>query len=205
LIFLNFARSICRACFSRRTPAARAAYQRPLELRNLDLNQTGGGTPDAHQISKKESVTMKIPANALILVADGRKAMILVNAGGDKFPNLKVEWSATEQNPSTSSQGTDKPGRVQFKDHHSSVEQTDWHQQQEVDFAKRVGAVLEEFARARRAHGIVIISPPRTLAILRRNLSNTSGIRIIAELPRDLVNHTIDDIEAFLLHANAGS
>lgn len=148
---------------------------------------------------------MKIPANTLILVADGRKAIILLNAGDDKFPNLKVEWSTTDQNPSTSSQGTDRPGRVQFKDHRSSVEQTDWHQQQEVAFAKRAGAVLEEFVRTRHAHDVVIVSPPRTLAVLRRDLSSVSTARVIAELPHDLVNHPVGDIEAYLLQAKAAS
>ena len=52
---------------------------------------------------------MNVPAQAIILVADGRKAMILRNEGDAKFPNLKSEWVVVDQNPSTSSQaGSDQ-------------------------------------------------------------------------------------------------
>lgn len=148
---------------------------------------------------------MKLPANVLILVADGRKAIVLRNTGDEMFPNLKTEWSVTDQNPATASQGTDRPGRVHSNDRRSSVEQTDWHNQQEVSFAKRAAAAFEEFARDRRARQIVIVSPPRTLAVIRRALDDASIPKVIGELPHDLVNKPVADIEAFLGRATIAS
>jgi protein required for attachment to host cells len=141
---------------------------------------------------------MKVPAQALILVADGRKAMVLRNNGDAKFPNLKSEWVAVDQNPSTSSQGTDRPGRVNFRDRRSSVEQTDWHAAEEMTFGKRAAQALEDIVQIAHARHVVLVAPPRTLAVLRRSLRQDTLQKVIAELPRDLVNFTIAEIENHL-------
>jgi protein required for attachment to host cells len=148
---------------------------------------------------------MKIPADALILVADGRKAMILRNAGDEKFPNLKTEWSVAEPHASTAAQGTDRPGRVSFQDRRSSVEQTDWHTEEETAFAKRTAATLDGLVRQQQTRNVVIIAPARTLSVLRRSLGEDTTRKVIAELVHDLVNHTVGDIEAYLGRAKAAS
>jgi protein required for attachment to host cells len=148
---------------------------------------------------------MKIPANALVLVADGRKAMILRNAGDEKFPNLKSEWSVEEQNPSTAAQGSDRPGRVNFQNRRSSVKQTDWHAEEETAFAKRTAAILDGFVRDFKTRQVVIVAPPRTLSVLRRSLGEETSRHVIAELAHDLLNHTVGDIEAYLGRAKAAS
>ncbi|WP_276326193.1 host attachment protein [Bradyrhizobium elkanii] len=51
-----------------------------------------------------------IPKNALVLVGDGRKALLLRNEGDYQFPNLKAEAVFEDQNPPTHLQGTDRPG-----------------------------------------------------------------------------------------------
>jgi protein required for attachment to host cells len=148
---------------------------------------------------------MNIPANALILVADGRKAMILRNGSDEKYPNLKSEWVMVEQNPSTAAQGTDRPGRVRSQNRRSSVEQTDWHAEAETAFAKRTAAALEELVRDIRKCSVVIVAPPRTLAVIRRSLRDNTQKRVIAELPHDLVNLAVSDIEAHLGRMMAAS
>lgn len=149
---------------------------------------------------------MKIPSNALVLVADGRKALILRNAGDDMFPNLKTEWAVVDQtNPSTSTQGSDRPGRVSFQGQRSSFEQTDWHAQEETAFATHAAAALEDLVRDAKARQVVIVAPPRTLAVLRRNLGNETSQKLIAELAQDLVNHSVGDIEEHLGKAKIAS
>ena len=148
---------------------------------------------------------MNIPANALILVADGRKAMILRNAGDEKFPNLKSEWTVVDQNPPTATQGTDRPGRVSFQGRRSSVEQTDWHTERESAFAKSTAAALDAFVRESQARHVVVVAPPRTLAVLRRSLGDETSRKVIAELQQDLVKLPIHEIEAHLDRAETAS
>jgi protein required for attachment to host cells len=148
---------------------------------------------------------MKLPANTLILVADGRKAMILRNAGDEKFPNLTTEWVVEERNPLTAEQGSDRPGRVRFQGRRSSVEQTDWHDEEETAFAKRAATTLEQFVRDAAARHIVVVAPPRTLAVLRRSLDEATLQKVIAELPNDLVKLPINEIETHLGRAKAAS
>jgi protein required for attachment to host cells len=148
---------------------------------------------------------MNIPANALVLIADGRKAMILRNVGDEKFPNLKNEWAVAEQNPPTSAQGADRPGRVSFQGRRSSVEQTDWHSEREAAFAKSTAAALDAFVRDSQVRHVVIVAPPHTLALLRRCLDDDTSRRVIAELPQDLVKLPIYEIEAHLSRADIAS
>jgi protein required for attachment to host cells len=76
-----------------------------------------------------------------ILVGDGRKALMLRNDGTPQKPSLNViDVLKDGDNPRTSAQGTDRPGRV-LKGSlggRSSVEQTDWHEIAEERFAASV-------------------------------------------------------------------
>ena len=148
---------------------------------------------------------MKIPSNTLVLVADGRKAMVLRNAGDAKFPNLKIEWAVMDQNPPTAEQGSDRPGRLNFQSRRSSVEQTDWHAQEEIAFAKRTAAALDDLVRELKAADVVVVAPPRTLSVLRQSLDRETSSKVIAELAQDLVYRPIGDIEAHLGRATIAS
>ena len=55
---------------------------------------------------------MHIPNEALILVADGEKALFLRNKGDAEFPNLVIEGKKRHENPPTGEQGTDRPGKT---------------------------------------------------------------------------------------------
>lgn len=141
---------------------------------------------------------MKIPENALVLVADGRKAMILRNIGDEMFPNLKIEWAVMDQNPSTAEQGSDGPGRVRFQGRRSGVDQTDWHDQEESAFAKRTAGAFDELVRNLQATHVVVVAPPRTLSVLRRSLDSQTSSKVIGEVAQDLVNFPVGEIEAHL-------
>ena len=47
-----------------------------------------------------------------VIVCDGRKALILENAGDDKFINLRSKEVHEHADPPTREQGTDTPGRA---------------------------------------------------------------------------------------------
>jgi protein required for attachment to host cells len=143
-----------------------------------------------------------IPHDALIFVGDGRKALILRNAGDEKFPNLITERVFGEENPPTREQGSDRPGRA-FKragtNRRSGMATTDWHELGEHRFARRVAAALEGVVRTRDVKALLIAAPPRTLAQLRHAFHADVKKRILAEIDKDLTKCPIAEIEKHLM------
>ena len=139
-----------------------------------------------------------IPHDAIVFVADGRKALFLRNDGDEKFANFVTEDVVLDDNPATREQGTDKPGRgfaSAGSARRSAMEPTDWHDIEEHRFAERVSEALERLMRARKAPALVVAAPPRTLADLRAALHPTVKARIVLEINRDLVNQPVGEIE----------
>jgi protein required for attachment to host cells len=144
---------------------------------------------------------MNLHHDALVLVADGQKYLLLRNSGDFRKPVLKVEASAERNGAPTRDLGSDQPGRAfsSAGGTASAMEQTDWHQQAEDRFAAEAAALL-----ARRAGGddgteIVVVAPPRTLAELRRHYSREVSARIVAEIDKDLTGHPVDEIAAIII------
>jgi protein required for attachment to host cells len=137
---------------------------------------------------------------AWVLVGDGRRALLLVNEGDAKFPNLRrlsVEW---HDNPPTHDQGTDAPGRAFASPggRRSAFEATDWHEIEESRFAATIAAKINDAARRRQFTQLLIVAPPKTLAELRRHLSDQARHNLAGEVGKDLTKHTIADIERLL-------
>ena len=145
---------------------------------------------------------LSIPHDAWVFVGDGQKALFLRNAGDEKFPNLSAERVFVDDNPPTHEQGTDRPGRS-FKrantNYRSGVETTDWHELEKHRFAQRVAAAMEELMRARSVKALVVAAPPRTLAELRQAFHPDLKRYIVAEIDKDLTNHSVFEIERHLL------
>ncbi|MYZ48322.1 host attachment protein [Propylenella binzhouense] len=145
---------------------------------------------------------MKIANDAWILVADGRKALLLKNAGDEVYPNLKVETVIEDRkNAATREQGTDQPGRVQAgaTGRRSAVDQTDWHDAEEARF---LAEVADEVEMLRRRHGIerlVVVAPPRALSQLRAAMPDSIRAIVAAELDKDLTRHPVGEIERALV------
>jgi protein required for attachment to host cells len=143
---------------------------------------------------------MKIPAEALVLVADGRKALVLCNRGDATYPDLRLE-TATDNgpNPASREQGRARPGRVHASvgGARSAVEAADPHDRSEAEFARETAASFEQLVRERAGAKVIVVAPPRTLAELRPALASIAD-RIVAELPKELTNHPVHEIEAAL-------
>jgi protein required for attachment to host cells len=144
---------------------------------------------------------ISLPHDALVFVGNGRKALFLRNEGDEKFPNLKTERVFVDQNPRTSEQGSDQPGRAfaSVGNSRSAVEQTDWHELEEHRFAREVAAALERVVRERKVKALVIAAPPRTLAELRQAFHSEVKNRIIAEIDKDFTHHPVYEIERHLV------
>jgi protein required for attachment to host cells len=136
-----------------------------------------------------------------VVVADGRKGLILRNVGDATIANLKlVEQVDSERVPRTAEMGTDKPGRTldRVSGRHSSVEQTDWHERAEQDHAKAVAAAVERHRQAGEIERLVVVAPPKTLAVLRDSFSSNLKQTIVEEVTKDLTKHPIHEIERLL-------
>ena len=142
---------------------------------------------------------MLIPHDALILLADGKKFLLLRNAGNFREPVLIFDGSGEKENPSTQVQGTDQPGRLAgYGSARSAMEQTDFHQIEEDRFAGEVAELLERLAGAGDFEKLIVVAPSRTLAELRKRFGPAVSSRIIAEIDKDLTKHPVAEIAAIL-------
>ena len=137
-----------------------------------------------------------------ILVGDGRKALMLRNAGTPQQPSLEVlHVLEDDPNPPTSEHGTERPGRV--KSHGSAtkrhaLDQTDWHEIAEEKFAASVATRLNAAALEKRFEQLILVAPPPSLASLRKELDGHAQGRIVAEVAKDLTKHPVPEITRLL-------
>ena len=111
-----------------------------------------------------------MPANDLkngtwVLVADGEKALFLVNEGDAEYPVLRVRREESQENLPTREQGTDRPGRT-FEStgtSRSAYEETDWQQLAEDRFADHLAEMLYKRAHRGEFQRIVIVAAPKVL------------------------------------------
>jgi protein required for attachment to host cells len=128
---------------------------------------------------------IKVPWESWVVVCDGAKALIMRNAGNALLMNLQVHETLSQ------------PGRAHAPDgtSGSAMEQTDWQEQAEADFLRRIAAKLDKLVRERNGSRIILVAPPKALGTLRPNLSAEAQAAISAEVPKDYTNMPVDEIE----------
>jgi protein required for attachment to host cells len=143
---------------------------------------------------------MMIRHNALVLVADGRKYLLLRNSGDFRHVRLSQEGGGKKENPATHDQGSDAPGRVFFSagTARSAMEETDWHEIGEHRFAGRIAELLGALAVSGDFEELIAVAPPKTLAALRECWSQPVASRLVGEIPRDLTRHPVEEIAGIL-------
>lgn len=142
---------------------------------------------------------IKIRSGEWVLVCDGRKALILQNKGDEVYPQLVVSEVFEQKADATRAYGSDAPGRVhQVTGAKSAVEQTDWHDQMEQQFIRRLSDHLDTLVASKTIESIVVVAPPRALGVLRSTYS--AGLRhaIKNEVAKDLVALSAYKIEQAL-------
>lgn len=141
---------------------------------------------------------MRIPHDALVLVADGRKSLFLRNEGDAEFLNLVVDDQRAQAGLEDRDLKTDAPGRAmsQVGGRQSTMEEPDYHQVEEDRFAKETAELLTR--RAPHFDKLVVVAPPRTLGELRQHYDKAVETKIVAEIDKDLVNHPIKKLEEVL-------
>ncbi|MGQ0659959.1 host attachment family protein [Sphingosinicella sp.] len=143
---------------------------------------------------------MQLPNNSLVLVADGRKSLFFRNEGDGAFPNLSIEDKAEFANPAHHEQASDTAGQSMktMDGRGGSMEEVDFHRQEEDRFAAELAETLKSRALANEFEALIIVAPPRTLGALRKHYHKEVERRILGEVPKDLVNLPVPEIEKAL-------
>jgi protein required for attachment to host cells len=143
---------------------------------------------------------MQVPHDSFVLVADGRKSLFFRNEGDADFPNLIVEEKETHPNPAHHEQASDLAGQSArtMDGRGGSMGEVDFHQLEEDRFAAEIAATLKERALRNDYEALVVVAPPRTLGELRKHYHKEVEKRLVAELPKDIVNLPVPEIEKIL-------
>lgn len=144
-----------------------------------------------------------LPAGAWVLIADGEKALFLVNKGDDMDMNLVVRRKDAQDNPPARDWAENRPGR--FNDgpgaQRSAVDDTDWHELEKERFAKDLAETLYKYAHSGAFERIVLIASRVVLSQLRNELHSEVQDRVILDVPKVLTNHPLDEIEMHVTRA----
>jgi protein required for attachment to host cells len=140
-----------------------------------------------------------------VVVGDGRKALLLDNAGTHLNPRLIVKEVMESQNPPNREHGNGRPGRAfqSVGPMRSSVEQSDRHQLAEQRFAGEVIAALARLHQSHPLDGLTLVAPPKTLSFWRDALSDGLKSLVVAEIDKDLTHLPVPEIEQHLARARA--
>lgn len=169
---------------------------------------------------------MQVPHDAMVVVADGRKLLMLRNQGDVEFLNLQLVEKRLHPNPKTSDQKTDSSGRSSstqsgpgapavaqggsmhaqgggagFAPARGTMGEADFHQLEEDRFAAEVAGLLREGALHNSFESLIVVAPPKTLGELRKHYHASVTERLAGELAKDLTDHPVPDIERALRDA----
>lgn len=128
----------------------------------------------------------RIPADAMVVVADGGGARIFRNAGTDYKLSLKQQQQITPQD-------LDDDGPSGSSPSEQTGQQTD-----EATFAKQLAHHLNHGALTNAYAHLVLVADPQTLGQVRPQLHKETLARMHGELAKTLTNSPLADIERAL-------
>ena len=91
-------------------------------------------------------------------------------------------------------------GSQQKESRHSLLTSSlDTHKSHErVEFARSIGEHLNTARNKGQFNKLILMSPPKFLGDLRKNLGNETNKIVISEIDKNLVRHTLKDIQAHI-------
>ena len=131
-------------------------------------------------------MSKSIPHNALVVIADGGKAMLLRNTGAPGEVSLREERHFTPKDFVNDGPSGSRPDG-------ETPRQTD-----EATFAKQLAHTLHAMHEQHRYESLVLIADPRTLGELRAAMHKTVEGSITLTLSKDYTNTKLSDIEKAL-------
>ncbi|GAA4215894.1 protein required for attachment to host cells [Sagittula marina] len=132
-----------------------------------------------------------------VVVADSEKVLFLRNMTDHENPNLDVFDEDEQDNPSDEEQSANRPGRM--KDNgvgqKSAYQDTDWHELAKDRFAADLADKLYAEAHKGSFDKLIIVASPQVLGVLRDEMHKEVSDKVIAEVPKTLTNHPVNEIE----------
>ena len=128
----------------------------------------------------------KIPADAMVVVADGESARVFRNVGADGALSLQQQELLTAKQLGDDSASGAAP-----------TEQSP-HEADEAGFAKQLAHRLNHGALTNAYAHLVLVADPTTLGRMRPLLHKEVQQRLLLEVPKTLTNSPLPDIEAAL-------
>lgn len=135
-----------------------------------------------------------------VAVLDGSKSLLFEDKGFSDAPDLhlvdKEEYAPVPDRDIK----TDAPGTAHSSvgSGRSSMEETDFHDQNEARFVADVAGVLNKAALKNKYDRLVVMAPPRAMGRLREELHEEASRRIVKELTGDYTNHPTLKLEGLL-------
>lgn len=128
----------------------------------------------------------RIPAGALVVVADGGGARLFRNVGEGRELSLRQEEVLTPQNVNDEGPSGSQPTELRG------------NEAEEALFAKQLARRLNDDALKNRYAQVVLVADPQTLGQMRPLLHKETQQRLLGELAKTLTNAPIADIEQAL-------
>lgn len=145
---------------------------------------------------------MTLPNNALVLVADGRKALFLRNQGDGRRIDLRTTSHQEYDDRKDSDIKTDASGQSPAPAGKGlgggTMGEPDFHQQEKDRFAHDLAEKINAMALAGKFDAIVIIAPAKTMGELRAHWHDEVSKRVIGEHVKEMTDRPVQDIEAML-------
>ena len=145
---------------------------------------------------------MPIPNNALVLVIDGRKTLFFRNQGDENQIDLRTEAHDEREDRTNGEIKTDSPGVSvsSVGGGRSTMEETDFHQQEEDRWVKDAAEDLRLRALRNDFEHLCIVAPPKALGVLRKALHKEVEKRVVCTINKEMSGRPIPDIEALIVN-----
>jgi len=146
---------------------------------------------------------MALPHQALVLVADGTKALFLRNQGDQNQIDLRTEAHDKREDRKDREIKTDAPGTVKQSAGfgRSTYEETDFQQQEEDRWIKDAADELKARVLRGDFETLAIVAPPKALGVLKKCLHKEVERRIVCTVNKEMSGRPIPDIEALIENA----
>ena len=143
---------------------------------------------------------MSIPSQALVFVGDGRKMLFLRNHGGAARLDLRTEAHDEQELLKDRELKSDAPGLSGQSGGFGrpAMDETDYHQQAEDQWAKDAAERLNRRALAKDYDALVIVAPPKSLGELRKHFHKETEKRLVATFNKEMTDRPLADIEDLL-------
>jgi protein required for attachment to host cells len=140
---------------------------------------------------------MQLEHDGFVVVVDGEKMLLLRNRGDAQFPHLELVDQNEQQSRANRELRRDSPGRsfASVGPGRSAYDEADSRQVGENRFAAEAAETLNRMALDDRFRSLIVVASPRTLGELRRSYHDELVKRLIGEVPKNLTNAPLDEVE----------